>query len=139
MRCIPTGLPVPSLLMGLAAAACMAAPAASASDPPGANQCFYVNQIRGNSALDQRTVLFRVNVKDVYRLDFAQTCPALSYPNPKLIITPFGGIGLVCHAIDLDVKVGEQSPGSFPMACITKSLRKLTPAEVAAIPKKKLP
>jgi len=102
-------------------------------------QCFYLNQIQGQAVLDDRTVLFRVNVKDVYRLDFAQQCPGLRYPQPKLIITPFGGIGLVCHAIDLDVKVGDQGPGGFATACITKSLRRLTPEEVSAIPKAKLP
>ena len=137
MRRLPSGPWIRSTLAGWLALAGLGAAAQAASAP--ANACFYVNQIRGNSALDDRTVLFRVNVNEIYRLDFAQECPALTYPSPRLIVTPFGGIGLVCRAIDLDVKVGEQGPESFPMPCITKSLRKLTPAEVAAIPKKKLP
>jgi hypothetical protein len=134
----PIGQILRLTLAGSCGVVLLSASAASAA-PAQTSQCFYVNQIGNNSALDDHTVLFRVNVSDIYQLDFAQACPALTYPNPKLIITPFGGIGLVCHAIDLDVKVGEQGPGSFPMSCITKSLRKLTPAEVAAIPKKKLP
>ncbi len=114
--------------------------ALAAADPPvERSDCFYVNQIRGSRPLDDRTVLFRVNTSDIYRLEFAHSCPDLTLPRPKLIIVPFGGVGLICHAIDIDVKVGEQGPGFIPMGCIAKSLRKLTPDEAAAVPKKNLP
>ncbi len=72
-------------------------------------------------------------------MDFAQRCTELTYPQPKLILTPAGGIGLICRAIDLDVKVGEQGPSSIATSCIPSALHKMTPAEVAAIPKKDLP
>ena len=113
--------------------------AAKADRQDGQGGCFYINQLQGNHALNDRSVIFRANVSDFYRLDFAQRCYALTYPQPVLILTPVGGIGLVCHAIDLDVKVGEQGPGSIPEPCIPTSLHKLTPPEVAAIPKKDLP
>jgi hypothetical protein len=111
----------------------------AAKSTGGGSDCFYISQLQGNHALNDRAVLFRVGVNEIYRLDFAQRCFALTYPDPKLIITPFGGVGLICHAIDIDVKVGQQGPGFFPEACIPSDLHHLTPAEVAAIPKKNLP
>ena len=130
----------------MATLAVIAGPGAAAQ-PAGANSdyrdgqggCFYVNQLQGNHALNNQAVIFRVNVSDFYRMDFAQRCEALVYPQPKLILTPVGGIGLICKALDVDVKVGEQGPGSIPEPCIPSSLYKLTPAEVAATPKKNLP
>ena len=86
-----------------------AATGAEADRIDGKGGCFYINQMQGDHALGDRSVLFRVNVSDIYRLDFAQQCTELTFPEPKLILTPAGGQGLICHAIDLDVKVGEQS------------------------------
>ncbi len=145
MRRVSNGLRVGGLRMRgvigvLAASLAGLAPlTVHAAKPAQHSSCFYINQIQNSRPFDDRTVLFRVSNRDIYRLDFAQTCPALTYPQPKLILAPFGGIGLICHALDLDVKVGDQGPGAIAMPCITKSLRKLTPDEVAAIPKKKLP
>ena len=112
---------------------------AKADRQDGRGGCVYINQLQGNHALNDRSVIFRANVSDFYRLDFAQRCQELTYPEPKLILTPVGGIGLICHAIDLDVKVGEQGPGSFPVPCIPSAFHKMTPAEVAAVPRKDLP
>ena len=115
------------------------AAALKADKEDGKGGCFYITQLQGNHALNDRAVIFRVNVSDFYQLDFAQRCYALTYPEPKLILTPFGGVGLICRAIDLDVRVGEQSPGSFSEPCIPSALHRLSPAEVAAVPKKDLP
>ena len=112
---------------------------ARADRQDGKGGCFYITQLQGDHPLGDRSVLFRAKVSDFYRLDFAQRCEALTYPQPKLIMTPVGGIGLVCRALDLDVKVGEQGPGDIPEPCIPSSLHKMTPAEVAAVPKKDLP
>ena len=78
-------------------------------------------------------------MSNFYRLDFAQRCTELTYPEPKLIITPVGGIDQICGALDIDVKAGEQGPGSIPIACIPSAFYKLAPAEVVTPPKKSLP
>ena len=145
------------LLCTLTLCALMAAPAASFAQTPdqtraadkaaaakadredGQGGCVYITQLQGDHPLNDRAVIFRANVNDFYRLDFAQRCVELTYPEPKLIITPAGGMGLVCHAIDLDVKVGDQGPGSFAVPCIPSAFHKMTPAEVAAVPRKDLP
>ena len=115
------------------------AEAAKADKLDGRGGCFYLSQAQGDHALGDQSVIFRVNVSDFYRLDFAQRCQELSYPEPRLIITPYAGQGLICHAIDIDVRVGDQGPGSISEPCIPSALYKLTPAEVAAIPKKDIP
>ena len=122
-----------------AASAQTPADAAKADREDGKGGCVYITQLQGNHPLGDRSVIFRANVSDFYRLDFAQRCEALTYPQPRLILTPVGGIGLVCKAIDLDVKVGQQGPGDIPEPCIPSSLHKMTPAEVAAVPKRDLP
>ena len=128
-----------SLTAPIAASAQTATKAKTAGVKDGTGGCVYITQLQGNHALGDRSVIFRANVSDFYRLDFAQQCEALTYPDPRLIITPFGGEGLICHALDLDVRVAENGPGSIAEPCITKSFYKLTPAQVAAIPKKDLP
>jgi hypothetical protein len=105
-----------------------------------ADTCFYITQVENDLPINDHTVLFRVNVSDIYALDFADRCAELTFPSPRLIITPVGGIGLICHAIDVDVKVGQNGgPGDIPTPCIPTGLRKLTPAEIAALPKKDRP
>jgi hypothetical protein len=104
-----------------------------------ASACFNLSDSQGDKPINEHTVLFRVAVSDIYALDFANGCPELTYPDPKLILTPIGGNGFICHAIDLDVKVGMDGPGDIPVPCIPTGLRKLTPAEIAALPKKDLP
>ena len=131
-----------ALAAALLPAAASAQPAPKADklgQEDGRGGCFYINQLGDDRPLNDHSVLFRVNVSDYYQLDFAQRCYALTYPQPKLILTPVGGIGLICRALDVDVKVGEQGPGSIPEPCIPTSLHKLSPAEVSAIGKKNLP
>ena len=103
-----------------------------------ANQCFYVNQMEGWRALDDKTVYVRANLKDVYRLDMSGSCPTLTDSGARLI-TRTRGSDLVCSAIDWDLKVADPGPGSIPTPCIVGAMRKLTPAEAAAIPKKYRP
>jgi hypothetical protein len=112
--------------------------AKAARDRPGSD-CFYVNQLQANHALSEHALIFRVNGAEFYRMEFSAGCPALGFPDPKLILTPVGGGGLVRHAIDLDVKVGQQGPGFPPEPCIPTALHHMSPAEVAATPKKDLP
>ena len=124
-------------LAGFLPTAAGAAPQSKASPD---NACFNLIQMQNDLPINDHTVLFRVNVSDIYALDFANKCPELTYPDPKLIIVPVGGITEICHAIDLDISVGHNGgPGDIPVPCIPTGLRKLTPAEIAALPKKDIP
>ena len=126
----------------LAAAAIAALPMAPclASDPPGeraGSSCFFINQIRGQRVVDPHAILLHVGVARVFKVGFSQDCPQLNRSDPQLITSPASGVGLICHAIDLQIKVANS--GAPPQACIIQSLRELTPDEIATLPKGERP
>ncbi len=109
------------------------------SEPRQRDQCFYVNQFQQWRDVDDKTIYIRVNLNDFYRLDMAQSCPELTYPDPHLITTTRGS-DTVCSALDWDLRVADGTgPGSFAVPCIVKTMTKLTSAEAATIPKKYKP
>lgn len=105
---------------------------------PAQNACFTINQFRGWKAPDTKTILIRVGLDRVYRLDLANTCSLLAMSNVHLI-TKTRGPDLVCSAIDWDLSVSESPPGNIPEPCIVKKMTLLTPEETAAIPPKLRP
>ena len=126
---------VRSKILAAAAALAMLAGAAQAQPARPANQCFFINQFQGWRAPDAKTIYIRVGVNDIYRLDLATACNDLLFPDSHLI-TKTRGPDTVCSAVDWDLSVAQTGPGSIPTPCIVKSMRKLTPAEAAAIPRK---
>ncbi len=112
------------------------APQARAADQGhhAANQCFYVNQLEGWRAANDKTIYIRVGVRDIYSLDMASSCPDLTIPNAHLI-TKTRGSDMFCSPVDWDLSVSEQGPGAIPSPCIVRNMRKLSPAEAAALPK----
>jgi len=113
--------------------AALAQPAA----PKTAAHCFYAHDWQGWHAPNEHMMYIRVNMHEVYRVDFASSCQALTWPDAHLITT-FRGSDSVCTPLDLDIKVSEGIRG-IPEPCIASGISQLTPEEVAAIPKKDLP
>ena len=124
--------------LGTSAAAAPASPPA----PPAAvsrhvaPECFYANQWQGWRALDARAMLIRVNMHDIWRVEFAQECPAMLSPGVHWI-SKFRGGDLVCGPIDLDLAVADTT--GFRETCIVTGLKKLTPDEITRIPRTNLP
>ncbi|SRR5579875_3771423 len=98
--------------------------------------CFFVNQWRGWKSPDPSTLYLNVNVRDVYEVKLSTPSDQLSWPDMHLV-SIVRGTSSVCNALDLDLKIADINGFSTPL--IAKSIRKLTPEEVAAIPKKYLP
>jgi hypothetical protein len=120
------------------AAPASAQPTPSAASKPAAaqNQCFPISEFESWRAPDTKTMYLRVNLNEYYRIDMAGECAELTYPDAHLI-TVWRGSSEVCGPLDWDLKVAEGTgPGSFSVPCIVKGQTRLTPAEVAAIPKK---
>jgi hypothetical protein len=111
--------------------------AADAGKPP-AEQCFRSGQYQGFHALNDHTMIIRVNVNDFYRIEMAGTCPELTQPD-AILITEVRGSDMICGPLDWDLKVREPGPGGFAVPCIVKSQTKLTPTEVAALRRKDKP
>jgi hypothetical protein len=120
-------------LIAAGLAALSAAPAAAASPPASSDHpqsCFYVTQWRGWKAPSPDVLYLGVNQHDVYKVELAAG-PAVPWSSVSLISKTRGG-GSVCTALDLDLSVTDGH--GFREALIAKSIIKLTPAEVAAIP-----
>ena len=114
----------------------LAEPAASSAKPKASQQCFYSHDWDGwKASEDTKSIYIRVGVNRYYKIDFAQACPVLSAPNAHLITRSVND--LICSAIDLDIKVSD-SPG-FATPCIVSNITPMSPADVAALPKKLKP
>lgn len=102
-----------------------------------AGSCFRVSQIRNHTKADDSTLLVSVgNGKSVYRWQMAGACLAGASSSDPLILEPTAGGDVICKPIDLNVKV---KVGAIASPCIVKSMTKLTPQQVAALPKKVRP
>ncbi len=117
---------------GASAASVHAAPA----DSHKGGQCFYSRDWAGWRAPNDRTIILRVRLHDYYQVDLSNRCPELLYGGSH-IINIVRGSDMICGPLDLDIRVAEDPHFSTP--CLVKSLHKLSPTEVAAIPKKSLP
>jgi hypothetical protein len=116
--------------LGLAGAAHADAPAAKPKMP-----CFYSRDWSGWRSPDEKTIYLRVRVNEIYRLDLSFGSSLLTWPDSHLI-NEVRGTDSVCSPIDLDLKVANDR---VVEPLFIKSIAKLTPEQVAAIPKKYLP
>jgi hypothetical protein len=133
MRSIFAVLALSAIALGSQSA--MADPA---PQPPGTPpRCFFVQQFQNWKAPDPKTIFIRVNVNQYYRLDLGASCSNLMYPSAHLI-TQWQGTSTVCTGLDWNLQVSQGYP-SARQACIVKTQTPLTPAEVAAIPRKYKP
>ena len=118
------------LLAGLFAGGPALAQGTPKAGVPG--QCFALRDIRNFAWQDDYTVNLNVRRRDVYQVKTIINCPDI------------GGAGLsyrsssevVCDGLDLTL-VARTTRG--PRECAVKSIRKLSPAEVAALPKRARP
>jgi len=114
--------------------------ASGAAAAPGAGQaadhsCFFVTQWRGWSAPSDDVLYLAVN-RDVYRVDLAGRAYGLHTPG-RFLVSKVRGSSSICSAVDLDLAVADTTGYSTPL--FARSLRRLTPDEVAAIPAKDRP
>ena len=120
---------------GLTAAGALTAtlPVAVAQPAPTqANTCFQTTQIENTRMVDSHTLYIRTSARAFYRMDFANDCDSDS--NGPLIVHPVDNSGQICSAIGVDISVRETG-----QRCVPTDLTRLSPDEVAAIPKKDLP
>jgi hypothetical protein len=131
-----------ALLIATCAAAAGSVPAQAQPEAPRAeqrpNQCFQTTEFRSWRAPDPSTIYVRVRVSDVYELKLTGSCPFIT-SGDAFLVTKFRGSSSVCDANDWDLKVAQNGPGSIPVPCIVRSMRRLSPQEAAAIPKKARP
>ncbi len=115
-------------LLSIPAGAALAAPEAPTKTP-----CFFVTQWGGWKSPSPKVIYLGVNMHDVYRLDLAAESSHLQWPDARLV-SEVRGSSSICTALDLQLSVSDS--GGFREPLFPAKLTKLTPDEVAAIPKK---
>lgn len=105
--------------------------------PPASQRCFYDVDFENWKAPNPQTMYIRVKGHRYFQLDLANKCYDLMMPTAHLI-THIHGSDLVCSPVDWDLKVSPDIH-EIPEPCIVKSMRPLSPAEVAALPPKFMP
>ena len=136
------------LIIAVAATAAAAGGAAIAAKPspltpppaPGTGlaggQCFRSHDIRNHTVGDNKTLLIDVQGKGAYRVTMKGSCLAGATSSDPIITRSPPGSTIICKPIDMDVAI---SKGGFATPCIVESIAKMTPEEVAALPRKLKP
>jgi hypothetical protein len=125
--------------LAAAAAAIAAAGAGSAqASPAGPHEsCFTPSQWQSWSAAASGDVLYlKVAVNDIYRVDLAHGSGARR-DSDKFLVNDQRGSNWICSALDLDLSIADTY--GFKKPLIATAMRKLTPAEIALIPRKERP
>jgi hypothetical protein len=95
--------------------------------------CFFITQWNGWKSPSPNVLYLGVNMHDVYKVDLSAGSSQLQWPDVHLISRTVGSDS-ICSAIDLQLEVADTTGFREPL--IAAKLTKLTPDEVAAIPKK---
>lgn len=119
-------------LLTLTAAAPLAAAARSpVSDAPTpARQCFWTRNVNNFASADPHIVNVRVGVRDVYQLEMIGTCPDVDWATRIAIVSRSGSS--ICTGMDAEL-IAPSPIG--PQRCPVRAVRKLTEAEIAALPR----
>ncbi len=112
----------------------LAATAAYTADKPAPRECFWTRQADGFAAQDDHTVNVRVSVRDVYQFKLLGSCPDIDW-NQRIALISRGGSN-ICSGMDAEFVT--HSPIG-PQRCVATAMHKLTPEEVAALPRKARP
>jgi hypothetical protein len=122
-----------SIAIVVAAAFACSAAAAAPTDRP----CFASNSWDGwNASADGDALYLRVSMRDIYRVELTPGSHVRK-DGFRFLINQVRGSNWICSPLDLDLTLSDHNGFREPL--IARSLRKLTPAEIAAIPRKDLP
>jgi hypothetical protein len=128
IRAVVAGLALAGTLTG-------AAPAlAEGGKAPAGRQCFFRGNVSGFAPQDDRTVNVRVGARDIYRLELFGPCPDVNWRERIGIVSR--GSDWICSGLDAEIVTPSRIG---PQRCPVGHIRKLTPAEVAALPRRARP
>jgi hypothetical protein len=96
-----------------------------------ANKCFYSRNVTSFAAPDERNLYVQVNNRDVYHFEMFGPCPDIDW-NQRLTLIARPG-PWICDGMDAEVVT--HAAGIGRQKCMVRHMRKLTPEEVAALPK----
>jgi hypothetical protein len=118
-------------LAALAACAPKAPPDPGAAAVRGPRQCFYAQNVTSYREAGDDAVHLRVGVKQIWRMEFAGSCPDVRWSFARIGLQQRGSGGSICGGFDVDVITDDLG---FPRRCPVRTVRRLSDAEVAALP-----
>jgi hypothetical protein len=108
-------------------------PAGSPPPPKPRPSCFWANRVENFAAADERNLYLRVGPRDVYRAKLFSNCFDLDWVHHLALVSHSSS--LICEGPNLDVDVIVRDISVGRQRCPVTDIRKLTPDEVAALPK----
>jgi hypothetical protein len=117
--------------LAMAGALGVAVSAAGAADAN--NSCFLAANWNGWKSPSPNVIYLNVDVHQVYRLDLSAGSSELQAPDVHLV-SVIRGSNWICSPLDLQLEVSDMNGFREPL--IVKSITRLTPDEVKAIPPK---
>jgi len=127
---------IPSIL-AVALLAAAGATAATAASERKSEACFASNTWDGWSAPGDANILYlRIGLHDIYKVELTPGTRVRKGAD-NFLVNQVRGSNWICSPLDLDLSLSDHH--GFRQPLIARSLRKLTPAEAAAIPRKDLP
>jgi Family of unknown function (DUF6491) len=108
-------------------------PAGSPPPPKPRPSCFWADRIQNFAAVDERNLYLRVGNRDIYRAKLFSNCIDISWVHRLALVSRSSS--LICEGPNLDVDVVLREVGAGRQRCPVTEIRKLTPDEVATLPK----
>ena len=128
-----------AILLAAATALAVASTPAAAAPKAAARSCFRTADIGNHTVGDDHTMYLSVAGKSVYRVTMRNTCLGGVSSTDPIELNARAGSQAVCEAADLDIRTTLAGGGGLPSRCLIDEVVKLSPAEVAALPKKAKP
>ncbi len=97
------------------------------------SSCFWTNRIENFAAADEQNLYLRVGPRDVYQAKLFANCFEIDWVHHIALVSR--GSSMICEGPNLDVDVIVRDVAAGRQRCPVTSIRKLTPDEVAALPK----
>lgn len=131
-----------STIAAVLATAAIAANVSPLGDTPvrgtglAAGQCIRSHDIRNHTILDRNTLLISDRSRSAYRVTMKGGCLLGATTSDPIITRNPPGSDIICKPIDMDIGIGRDG---FETRCIVDSIVKLTPEQLAMVPKKLRP
>jgi hypothetical protein len=125
------------IALAAAAAALLAlgAQPAGAARPAPKNECFWGRTVTNFAAPDNKTLYVRAGGNQVYRFDMFGPCQDMDWNQRLALVSRTGGS--ICSGMDAEVV--SHATGLGRQRCAIRNMHKLTPEEVAALPRNAKP
>jgi hypothetical protein len=101
------------------------------------DSCFLASDWDGWKSPSPNVIYVRVGVSRIFKLDLSSGSNQLQEPDMHLV-SQIRGSSWICSPLDLQLQLSDNH-GAFQEPLIVKSMTRLTPEQIAAIPKKYLP